>query len=84
MPCTPLPDPVLPSLPLGITLEPPLPPLPEDVTLCCKLAEFPAVSPPLPFPVGVANPALAQVVTTVMNSVKQYIDDLPLRCPKDE
>lgn len=84
MPCTPLPTPTLPSLPPGITLAPPLPALPSDLTLCCKLAAFPAVLPPLPFPVGVVNPALAAVIATQLALVREFLDGLPLKCPKDE
>lgn len=84
MSCLPLPDPTLPTLPDGITLEPELPDLIGSPELCCKLTSFPFVTPPLPAPVGIVNPALAQLIAGAMTSLKAYVDALPLRCPKDE
>ncbi len=83
MACVPLPaPPALPSLgPLSLT--PTLPSLGFDPTLCCKLLPFPVATPPIPFPAGVYNPAVAVALAAALDTVRAYLDALPTGCPKE-
>jgi hypothetical protein len=86
MACSPLPAaPALPALPGGISLSPtlPTPPAPPDPGLCCKVLSIPPASGPLPFPVGTYNPAVAEVLKTIMASVEGFLDAQPFRCPRE-
>jgi hypothetical protein len=82
MPCLPLPLPSLPSLPAGISVTTPGLGGDFDVRLCCKLAQFDYKIPPIPFGVGVP-PVLMTALAIAQEAILQYIDLLPVRCPRE-
>lgn len=81
MPCASLPTPTPPALPPGITLAFPLPAFSGDLTLCCKLVDFPVASPPLPLPPAVIS-ALGPL-NAALDQVMAYFSALALPCPKE-
>lgn len=84
MACIPLPPIPFPVLPSGFSVSPPaLPPVPVSGAVCCKQIAFSAVSPPLPLPPLVVNPAFIAALTAAMKVVQTYIDAIPLECPKE-
>ena len=83
MACTPLPDIPLPSLPGGITLTPPDPGVSFDPALCCKLLPFPVATPPIALPVGTLSPAVIATLLETLQGIQDYLDGLPLRCPRE-
>ncbi len=84
MPCTPLPAVELPELPAGISLTPPAPPGIEfDPELCCKLLPFPLATPPIVFPPGTINSAVLAALNAALQSVQDYLDAIPFRCPRE-
>ena len=78
----PLPPP--PVLPAPYSIDPPaLPPLPDSsIGFCCRQVGFtvPALLPP--FPPGVSA-AFATAITEMLTAVEDYIDALPIACPKE-
>jgi hypothetical protein len=84
MACLELPVPVLPTLGLGLNIEPPtLPSFSGDLRLCCKILQFDIVPPPIPLPPLVFNAAVTVSLTAAIAAVQAYIDALPLDCPKE-
>jgi len=82
MACIPIPSVPFPTLPSGITLTPPIPSVEFDAELCCKIAQFEATAPPVS--IGVAlNPAIAAAITAALQGVQDYLDALPLDCPRE-
>jgi len=74
--------PVVP-LPPGVSIAPPAPPpLPDNLTLCCKLVQFNIPIPPIPLP-PLIIPGLSEVIANFIKGVTAYIDSLPLICPKE-
>ncbi len=82
MSCTPMINPPVTDLPSGTTITPPSPPpLPGDVTLCCKALHLPTFPPLIPLPI--ALPGLSEVISAFLAGITKYIDSLPIVCPKE-
>lgn len=85
MPCTPLTVPSLPAAlpnPLGLptpSLEAPDP----SYSPCCKLPPLPTPKVPIPYPGGVINPALITTMRAYTLQIRQFLDALPLSCPRE-
>lgn len=88
MPCVAAPTPPLPSLPAGLSLAPtlPTPSVPTAASPaqlpCCTLPKVPPFT--LPSPVGplVMNPAFVGALRAATQAVEQFLDALPLACPR--
>lgn len=90
MPCIPLPNVTLPSLPAGLTLSTPTPPnLPNLALPCCTLPPIPIYIPQVsiqivPTPAMVAAmAAVSAELDTVRDIILTYLRKLPLPCPRD-
>lgn len=88
MPCVPLPNPTLPTLPKGLSLSPP--PLPQPPTVpnppCCTLPPVPLSVPKaaLTLPVDpIALGAIAASLSEVRQLVLAYLRSIPLPCDRD-
>lgn len=82
MPCTPGVTLPVPTLPGGISITPTIPDPDFDLTLCCKLLQFSpgAALPPFGIPL---NPALFAAITSTLQSIQDYLDAIPLKCPRE-
>ena len=83
MACQPLRLPILPTLPGSITIAPTLPSATFDPALCCKILPFPLGTPAPPIPPLLLNPAVNAAIASVLKSVQDYVDLLPVTCPKE-
>jgi len=90
MACLPLPELPMPTLPGGLSLDPPeLPPPPGGnfSLLCCKLLQFEIPAPPISLPPLTISSATAAAVATAiknaMTAMQNFIDNIPLECPKE-
>lgn len=82
MACLEVELPAAPTLPGGLTLEPPIPPFDFDLRVCCKLLQF-SLSP-APLALGVAlNPAIQAAILEALQQVQDFLDGLPLDCPRE-
>jgi hypothetical protein len=84
MPCTPTPKPSIPDPPAGLTLSPPDVQLPKPNVPdpCCQLPKLPGLPSPQPFPPGFVNPGLVATLRAGLQAVEDWIDSLPLECPR--
>ena len=82
MKCTLLPSIPLPTLPGGISLGAALPSQDFGAELCCKILVFNVSTPPINLGVTL-DPASLAALRTIINGVQDYIDQLPLRCPRE-
>ena len=84
MACIDLPAPTIPVLGFGLSLEPPsTPPIDFDLTLCCKIAAIHIPAFPLPLPPFTVNASTQAITDAVMDAIQQFLDALPLECPKE-
>jgi hypothetical protein len=84
MPCLPITLPSIPTIPSPLTLGIGLPSASFDPKLCCKLLPFPIVTPPIPLPPGVFNPAVVAVINAQLSALTAtYFNLLPLKCPRE-
>lgn len=83
MPCTPNVEVSFPTPPFGINLEPPDLPFEGDLTLCCKIVDFPPLASILPLPPLVWNPVASAVLEVRLASLLAYKKLIPIRCPKE-
>jgi hypothetical protein len=82
MACLDIPIPALPTLGLGLSIEPPaLPSFSGDLALCCKILQFTIVLPPIPLPPLVINASTTALMTAATAAIQTYLDLLPLECP---
>lgn len=82
MACTPMVSPPIIPLPGGVSITPPSPPpLPGDLSMCCKAIHFAVPIPPIPLPTVVVG--LSTAISTFLNGITAYLDSLPLICPKE-
>lgn len=81
MACIDLPLPTLPTLTLGLTLGIAIPQFTFDLELCCKILPFPLVTPPIPLPTLVFNPAVIATINTYIAAINAYHDALTFDCP---
>ena len=81
MACIALPLPTLPTLSLGLTLGLDIPQFSFDPILCCKILPFPLVTPPIPLPTFVFNPAVIATINTYIAAINAYHDALSFDCP---
>lgn len=72
----------VPTLPGGLSIAPPIPPFSFDLALCCKLLQFAPTAPPISFGVAL-NPAIQTIITQNIRIVQDFIDSLPLDCPRE-
>lgn len=82
MACIPAPVPPSPTLPSGITIAPPLPGGSFESAWCCKVFAVPLNPPPIPLGVAL-NPAIQAAITTALKGIQDYLDALPLSCPRE-
>lgn len=72
-----------PVLPGPYTIAPPaLPPIPVDLTLCCKLVAFSTPPGTLPLPAG-TSAVFNAIMTAMFGALLPYFDAIPLTCPKE-
>lgn len=78
----------MPSLPAGLTLAAPMP-TPPNVTAaipaqlpCCTLPTVPAFKIPNPLGPLVFNPAVVGVLSSALQAMETFLDQLPLSCPR--
>jgi hypothetical protein len=83
MACLAIPKPPVPTLPFPFTLTPPpVPAFKFNPKWCCKLPTF--ATPPVPPIPGVAlNPAVVAGLLAGLKAVGDYLDKIPLRCPRE-
>lgn len=84
MPCIPSPKLPIPSLPAGISISVPLPPLPS-ISLdgaCCILPTLQTPKIPIPLPPLVVNPALVATLRAGLAAIEAYEAAIPLDCPR--
>jgi hypothetical protein len=83
MACIPIPAVPLPELPFPLTFGVTTPPFDFDPALCCKLLPFPIALPPIPLPLGTLNPAVVGVIMANLQAMNDFVDALPLKCPRE-
>jgi hypothetical protein len=80
VPCLKIPIPPIPTLPPGLTLGVPIPVVSFDPALCCKILPFPLVTPPIPLPPLVLNPAVIAIINEKLTALNAYFDQLTIDC----
>lgn len=83
MPCVIAPEPTPPVLPSPFTITPPpLPPIPLNLNLCCKIVAFVTPTPSPPFPAGVSL-VMGAIIDAMMGALEPYFDAIAIKCPKE-
>lgn len=83
MACIPLPAVALPVLPAPFSIDPPeLPAITIGAEFCCKLPTL-SVTPLIPIPAAILNPAVIALINAASDVINAYIDALPLDCPRE-
>lgn len=82
MACVPIPKVPIPELPLPLGIGITTPDIEFDPELCCKLLPFPIVLPPISLGL-LFNPAVNAIIAANIKIVQDYLDALPLDCPRE-
>lgn len=83
MPCLPVPSLPLPTVPEPFSLLPNLPTVPSlQADICCQSINLGTFVPPIPLPPLVLTGATA-LLTKAVQVVNNYVDSLPIDCPRN-